>query len=328
MRVQEQRQLSPVSDEVLALTAIVRPILRGVLYSLKKEIVDQVGGYENVNLMMLPRLRREGDGDCGICFEYCVHEAMMRGDPRVLERIQDATRLCNFDGQVPKSILFGVEKSGGQQLIGTAMEVLTNDSRVLSGVPGQPAKLRRYLNTLAAAFRRPSSRLALPYSINGLWKADLFVGYSDTDRWVGTSVKINPAHLEEAAGLRIGIIPVRQGATDRVRRHETKNLVICPLHHDADFMQAFYEGWRIVQAFLNADAQVPREVALPRPVDREVARILAERRGFPTLDVIEAIKAFGQPDLLHTDDTQADLYPLSGDAQTDMIVAPAPQNVD
>src|SRR2546428_1923293 len=55
-------------------------------------------------------------------------------------------------------------------------------------------------------------------------------------------------------------------------------LVICPLHHDADFMQVFYEGWRIVQAFIEADAQVPKEVSLPRPVDREVARILAERR--------------------------------------------------
>ena len=322
MQIRELRQLNPVADEVLALTAVVRPILNGVLFSLKEEVVADVGGYANVRLRMLSRLRRPGDGDCGICFEYAVHDAMSRGDARVLERIESATRLCNFGGDEPRSILFGVEKSGAQQLIGTALEILTDDSRVLSGVPGQPAKLRRYLNTLAAAFRRTSERAALPYSINGLWKADLFVGFADTDRWVGTSVKINPRDLEEAAGLRIGIVPVRQGASDRVRKHETKNLVIRPLHHDADFMQTFYEGWRIVQAFLKADGRVPREVELPRPVDREVARILEERREFPVQDVVEAIAMFGQPELLQTDDRQAELFALRGATETDTIVAP------
>ena len=203
------------------------------------------------------------------------------------------------------------------------MQILTDDSRVLSGVPGQPARLRRYLNILAAAFRRTTARAALPYSINGLWKADLFVGFSDTDRWVGTSVKINPRDLEEAAGLRIGIVPVREGASDRVRKHDTKNLVICPLHHDADFMQAFYEGWRIVQAFLAADGRVPGPEVLPRPAHREVARILSERREFHVLDVIRAIEPFGQPELLQTDDRQADMFTLTeGAVQTDVMITP------
>ena len=328
MRVQQQRQLNPVADEVLALTSVVRPILWGVLFALKADVVAEVGGYDKVKLKILPRLHRHGDGDCGICFEYAVHDAMNRGDPRVLERIYDATNLCNFGGDEPRSILFGLEKTGSQQLIDTAAEILTDDSRVLSGTPGQPAKLRRYLNVLAAAFRNVRTRPALPYSIRGLWKADLFIGFSDTDRWVGTSVKINPNNLEEAAGLRIGIVPVRQGRPDRVRKHDTKNLVICPLNHDGDFMQIFYEGWRIVQAFMNADARVPAEVNLPRPVDREVARILAERREFPITDVIEAIGAFGQPELLQTDDRQADLFALKGETQTDMMLAPLSRDIN
>jgi hypothetical protein len=172
------------------------------------------------------------------------------------------------------------------------------------------------------AFRNARTRLALPYSIRGLWKADLVVGYSEIDRWVGTSVKINPAQLEGAPGLRIGIVPTRQGRTDRVRLDRDRNLVICPLHHDEDFMQIFYEGWRIVQAFIQADAEVPKEVALPRPMDREVARILAERREFPVVDVVEAIKAFGQPELLVTDDKQVGLQTLKGQTATEMLVAP------
>jgi hypothetical protein len=87
-------------------------------------------------------------------------------------------------------------------------------------------------------------------------------------------------------------------------------------------MQIFYEGWRIVQAFLKADGHVPREVDLPRPVDREVARILEERRDYSILDVIEAIDTFGQPELLQTDDRQAEMFAISGQTETNMIVAP------
>lgn len=93
MRIGEQRQLNPVSAEVLALTAVVRPILTATLYALKAEAVAEAGGYSGVKLFMLPRLYRAGDGDCGICFEYAVHEAISRSDARVLERIEDAAKL-------------------------------------------------------------------------------------------------------------------------------------------------------------------------------------------------------------------------------------------
>lgn len=328
MQVRREKQLNPVSDDVLALTAIVRPILAGVLFALKQEVVKEVGGYDSVKLLMLPRLYRPGDGDVGICFEYAVHEAMSHGDPRVLERVSDAIKICKIQSNSPKSILFGVEKSGAVQLIDTAKEVLDDESRALTGLVGQPPKLRSRLNTLAAAFRKPSTRLALPTSIRGLWKADLFVGSVSSQQWVGTSVKINPSHLEGAAGLRIGIIPARQGRGDSVRFDEAKNLVICPLHHDADFMQIFYEGWRLVQAFLEADARVPKEVSLPRPVDREVCRLLEERREFPTVDVIEAIKRFGQPELLVTETESVSMQDYSGSTETNTLVAPLSRNIE
>jgi hypothetical protein len=325
MDVRQQRQLNPVADEVLALTAVVRPILKGVLYALKQDVVAKVGGYEKVDLVLLSRLYRAGDGDCGICFEYAVHEAMTRGDPRVIERVSDAIKLCRIYGTEPRSILFGLEKSGTLQLIDSAREVLTNDSRILSGRVGQPPKLRKHLNKIVGAFRNVRTRPALPYSIRGLWKADLVVGDSGADQWVGTTVKINPNQLQSAAGLRIGIIPSKQGRTDRVQLDMNRNLVVCPLHHDEDFMQAFYEGWRIIQAFIDADAEVPREVSLPRPDHREVARILAERRNFPVLEVIEAIAPFAQPELLDTKEKQVDLQTLQGHSVTDMLIAPLPR---
>jgi len=242
---------------------------------------------------------------------------------RFKSRVRDAAKLCKLTGQAPpKSILFGLEKTGTQQLIDTAEDVLTDESGLLYGTRGQPAKLKRHLNQIAGAFRNRQTRPALPYSIRGLWKADLFVGYTDAERWVATTVKINPSQLEGAAGLRIGIVPTKQGARDAVRKDENKNLIICPLHHDQDFMQTFYEGWRIVQAFIDADGQMPKEASLPRPAHREVARILTERRDFAVIDVVEAIGAFSQPGLLETDDKQVDTKTLKGQSNTDLVIAP------
>ena len=96
MRIQQEKQLNPVSDEVLALIAVVQPVLTGVLYALKADVVAEAGGYQNVKLKMLPRLYRPGDGDCGICFEYAVHDAMNRGDSKVLDRISDAIKLPDY----------------------------------------------------------------------------------------------------------------------------------------------------------------------------------------------------------------------------------------
>jgi len=159
-----------------ALIAVVRPILEGLLYSLKADVANEAGGLAGVKLKMLPRLYRPGDGDCGICFEYAVHDAVMRRDADVLQRIEDSLKQCRVPGSAYQSILFGAEKKGASQLIATAKELLTDDSRLLTGKQSQPPKLKGYLNALAAAFRRPTTRLSLPTSINGLWKADLFLG--------------------------------------------------------------------------------------------------------------------------------------------------------
>jgi hypothetical protein len=46
-----------------------------------------------------------------------------------------------------------------------------------------------------------------------------------------------------------------------------KKLDNLPLRHDQYFMQIFYERWRVVQAFIAADANIPEEVSLPSPVE-------------------------------------------------------------
>jgi hypothetical protein len=298
MEIREGRQSNPVVDEVGALVAVTRPVIAGVLQSISEEVVNTFGERKRLPLRMLGRLRKRGDGDCGIAFEYAVHDAVISAEPVVTERVADALNQCRIVRGNPASILFAIEKAGAQQLISTEVSLITENSRVLSGRRGQPVKLKKYLNTLAAAFRRPGTRLNLPQSIRGLWKADLFLGSTEPDHWVGTTVKINPSQLESASGLRIAIVPSLAGHSDAIRLDEQKNLVICPLPHDGSFMQVFYEGWRIVQALCESDFKMPREVDIPIPLHREVARIFVERRGHPVADVLEATRKFAQPGLL------------------------------
>ncbi len=65
-------------------------------------------------------------------------------------------------------------------------------------------------------------------------------------------------------------------------------------------MEIFYQGWGIVQQFIRADARCPKEVALPRPPERQVARYLEDRRDFPVVDVLDALIPLSQPELLET----------------------------
>lgn len=326
MDLRKEIQKNPVADEVQALIAVVIPILQGVLFAIKQEAIQDAGGLCGVKLRQLPRLYRPGDGDCGICFEYAIHDAISNGNPLILDRIDSAlSQHCRIKGGEPDSILFGAEKTGAVQLIQTAKEILTDDSSLLSGSKGRPVKLKKHIDAVASAFRRRPERELLPESINGLWKADLFVGRTGPDQWVGATVKINPRQLEGARGLRLAIVPSQQGRHDAIRRDEAKNLIIAPVPYDASFMEVFYQGWQIVQQFIHADARVPREVALPRPPDRQVCRFLEERREFPLLDVIEGLRPLAQPHLLETHNEQIEINLRKGDASdTSLIVAPVP----
>lgn len=298
MEVREERQVNPVAEDVSALVAVTRPILAGLLHSIGEEYLIAHGGREDMRLGDLGRVRKANDGDLGVAFEYAVHDAIMGGNPIVLDRIGTALRKCRIDRGNPESILFAMEKNGSKQLIETKRELITADSRVLSGNRGQPVKLQRYMNQLAAAFHRPTTRLALPRSIQGLWKADLFVGSTTPDHWVGTTIKVNPRQLEGAPGLRVAIVPTSAGRSDSVRLDEQKNLIICPLPHDFSFMQTFHEGMRIVQMLVARDFYMPSGADLPNPMHREVARIYVERRDFSVREVLESVAVFAQPELL------------------------------
>jgi hypothetical protein len=299
MEIWEDRQMNPVADEVSALVAVTGPIIAGVLGSISEEVSSRLGARDQLPLKMLGRLRKEADGDCAIAFEYALHEAVNSRDPSVVERVADALNLCGISGGYPASILFGMEKSGAQELISTEPRLVADNSSVLLGEGGRPVSLKDSLSAISAAFRLSSSLLNVTQSIRGLWKTELFFGSTDLDRWVGASVSIGQLFLSSTREPRIVIVPRMPGQSDAVRRDEQKNVVVCPVPQDGSFIRIFQDGWRIVQALCARNFEMAG-IDIPNPLHREVARIYAERREFPILEVVEATRKFGQPELLST----------------------------
>lgn len=298
-------QTNEVNSEYEALFSVIHPILTGLTLSLKQSVVNEIGGYENMSLGLFTRLYEPGDGDCGICFEYAVHEAIVNKNPDVLNRIDSAlSKFCKIKGDTPSSILFGAEKSGHLHFIESVKDHLTDNSQLLTGDRGKPIKLKKHIDGVVSAFKKQQDRAKLPNSINGLWKADLFVGNTLVDNWVGTTVKINASQLESARGLRLGIVPCRQGKNDKIIKHETKNLIICPVPYDKSFMEIFLEGWNIVKQFILAHGEMPTEVNLPSSLDRLVCKELVSRCKFPILEVVEVLKGMGQPHLMSVENRE------------------------
>jgi hypothetical protein len=297
VKLQIEAQKSPITDQARARIGIALPILKGILFSLKRDRVSRLGGYEKITIEDLAREYREGAGDCGICFEYAVHEAIKNKDKNIWSIISEVLEdNCKIKGGA-HSILFGAEKAGVLDLIDTPSMMINDDTRVLAGTIGQPAKLQKHWDKIRKAMNNVQQRLALPVSINGLWKSDLFLGNPERNRWVGTSLKLNPSDFEEAAGLRIGIYPEKKPG-ERPSKNRKNNLIMCPLPYNANFMELFYSSFFTVKQFILADAKLPAPVKLPNGSDRIVAQQLEDRRSFTVLDVLEAMEPLGQPDLL------------------------------
>lgn len=297
MTLQTEVQTAGISDALRASIALGLPVLKGILFALKTDRAERLGGYPAITLYDLAREYRAGDRDCGICFEYAVHDALSSQHPLIYPIV--STVLGEFCGlrAGAQSILFGAEKSGKWSLINTSQELINEDSRVLSGGIGQPPKLLRLWNTLTRAMNTEAARAELPPSVNGLWKSDLFLGSAADQRWVGATLKINKAQFVGSPGLRVGLYPALRN-TDRPYRDDSTNLVMCPLPYDGGFMEAFYGAFFAVTAFLKADARTPSPLVVPYAHDQHFCRLLEQNRGAPVLAVIDAMYQMGQPGLV------------------------------
>lgn len=324
MEIWEDRQINPVADEVGALVSVTGPIIEGLLRSVSGSVTNTFGEHSRLPLKVLGHLLNNGDGDCGIAFEYAIHDAIRSRSPAFVGRVSDALEKCGISGGDPVSILFATEKSGAQELISTEPGLVMDNSPMLLSEGGRPVSLRKHLAAVGSTFRIPGSLLNPAQSIKGLWKTELFLGSRHLDRWVYASVRMSPPRLGTAKGMWIAIVPSVAGESDAVRLDDKINTVTCPIPYDRSFMQIFRDGWRIVQALCAWDFEIPGRVDIRNPLHREVARIFIERREFPMGDVLEAIRKFEQPELLTRSKDVVSNVPFEATARlaTSAIITP------
>lgn len=134
------------------LYAMVAPILFGLLVGLKHEVIESCRGIDKILLRELARNYREGDGDCGICFEYAVHSAIRNNNPLVIERIQEALSLCGIEGRNTTSILLGFEKSRILQINNELLNTLTDNSILVSNINNKRIRIKKYLEEIIYVF--------------------------------------------------------------------------------------------------------------------------------------------------------------------------------
>jgi len=159
-------------------------------------------------------------------------------------------------------------------------------------------------------------------SINGLWKADLFVGKAEPDKWIGTTVKINRSQLEAAKGLRMAIVPAKQGKKDSIYVDDIKNLIVCPLPYDHEFAEIFYRAWILIKLFFNSGGKMPSESKLALGADRFVCKFLVDRNIYPVLEVLEAMDVIKQPELVIIEEKEAHLSATITQSALNTLVAP------
>ena len=325
MKILKAIQKASLSDAVRAKFAMTIPVLEATLGSLARDRAQRFGGYEQVTLADLARETREGAGDAGICFEMAVHQAIESRDRLIHPLVSEVLDQHMGIKDNADSILFGPEKNHVIPILESTQNALTDESRVWVGNRGQPPKLKRYIPQIINAFRRNEVRNNLPRSIRGIWKADLFLGGKKVDRWLGTTVKINPQQLVGAQGLRIDIYP-KKSLNDMPRLDTDLNLVRIPLPYDGEFMEVFYKAFYLCRAFLKADAHVPPEVSLSDAEDRFVTRELESRRNFPILQVLDVLQDMAQSDLLN-DEPVTDVAPAASLSKEGLSEAPKPEDI-
>ena len=93
-------QTDCVTEPIRARFAMVIPILRGMLFSTKRNIVEQAGGFERITLEMFCRVYNEHPGDYGICFEYALHHSIRGRQPSIYNKVSYVLdRFCGIGTQ-------------------------------------------------------------------------------------------------------------------------------------------------------------------------------------------------------------------------------------
>lgn len=241
-------QSEPVDEYGRALYAVCRSVLRAHFDQLSKADLEDLNcDRSDVTFRQLAKVARlhRDKGARGDGFEWAVHEAILGGEPRVIDYVAEALRKVSpgsFSGiDRPTSLMFGHERARHLGFTDAVVRNAGGDAVLLPDGRGRPFAFGSWVPVAAKGH---TSEPQLAKRIKKVWKTDLFLGGQGVDKYAAATIKSNWHHLEDGAGLRVAIVPQAPDLMPGYRRWETLHLVALP---DPDgFMGLFNDAYEAV----------------------------------------------------------------------------------
>lgn len=243
------RQDEPIEEYGRALYAVSRSVVRALLDQLGPTELSVVNcdradvTMEQLGFVVRPSRDKglRGDG-----FEWAVHEAIVGGEPKVLEPLSAAMGRASpkLRDEAPTSLLFGYERARYLGFLDAIVENAGERAKLLPDGSGRPFA---FDNWVPVAAQGKAAEPFLPSRLQQVWKTDLFLGVEGDDgiaRYLAATIKSNFEQLEDGNGLRIAVVPEHPSMKKVPRRVGGLHLAVLP---DPDgFMLMFNDAYQAV----------------------------------------------------------------------------------
>lgn len=298
-------QRAPLDEYGRALYAVARSIVRALLDQLgPDDLTDLNTDRADVTLRQLAKLTRidRDKGMLGDGFEWAVHEAIVGGEPLVVEHVLQAMAKASKTlntGDPPTSLMFGHERAQYLGFLDAVVENAGDAAVLLPDGSGRPFLFGPWVNVAALGY---VADVILPARIQKVWKTDLFLGTQDDWHYAAATVKSNWQQLEAGPGLRIGIVP--EAADLKAGYKRLGNLHLAVLPDPNGFMGVFKDGYEAVgRAICTLGKQpAPPYWAKPSAKAQRLLQEQLEKYGLVKVpDIEHALDEAAQQDLIAVD---------------------------
>lgn len=241
-------QAEPVDEYGRALYAVCRSVLSAHFDQLSQDDLEDLNcDRSDVTFRQLAKVARlqRDKGARGDGFEWAVHEAILGGEPRVIEYVAHVLRKVSpgsFSGSdLPTSLMFGHERA---RHFGFTDAVVSNAGGEAVLLPDGRGRPFAFGSWVPVAARGRAGEAELAKRIKKVWKTDLFLGAQGVDKYAAATIKSNWHLLEDGPGLRVAIVPEAKDLQAGYRREKTLHLVALP--DPNGFMGLFNDAYEAV----------------------------------------------------------------------------------
>jgi hypothetical protein len=300
-------QGEPIDEYGRALYAVSRSIVRALLDSLTQEdLTDLNCPIGDVTLRQMAKVVRidRDKGMRGDGFEWAVHEAVLGGEPLVIDPISDALKKASrfVSGAPPTSLLFGYERARYLGFVDAVIDSAGTDAFLLPEGSGRPYKFDTWV---AKAAKGRAAEPELTERIRQIWKTDLFLSCKDDERYFAATVKSQYGQLEGGRGLRLGIVPEsrHKGHRAGVKYSEKHGLWVVTLPDPNGFSGLFNDAYVAVARAICTLGNQPKPPYYTKP-SAKAQRVQAQLEQYPSAKVVEiehALDKAAQRNLVTTD---------------------------